>query len=100
MNIDARPRPCRCSEVTVYGEIWKITRRVQVRSSCVVTMFEPATPHEKELLRVALTGEVQAVLSLPVDVRDLQARLMVCMYTDNGHRGKTAILQVLRGYHV
>ena len=64
------------------------------------TMFGPVTPHEEELLRAALTGAVQAVLSLPVGVRDLQVRLMVCMYTDNENRGKSATLQVLRGYRV
>ena len=100
MNIEARPRPCRCCAVTVYGEIWRRTWQIQVRRSCVVTMFGPATPHEEEQFWVALTGAVQAVLSRPVDVRDLQARLMVCMYTVNEHRGKTATLQVLRGYRV
>ena len=63
-------------------------------------MFGPVTPDEEELLRIALTGAVQAVLSLLVDLRDLQVRLMVCMYTDNEHRGKSATLQVLRGYRV
>ena len=66
----------------------------------VRTIFGPATPHEEELFRVALTGAVQAVLSLPVGVKDLQARLMVCVYIGNEHRGKTPTLQVLRGYRV
>ena len=100
MDIYARPRPCRCCAVTVYGNILKSTRRIQEIISCLVTMFGPTTPHEGERFWVALTGAVQAVLSLPVDVRDLQTRLMVSMYTDNEHRGKTATLQVLRGYRV
>ena len=52
------------------------------------------------MFRVALMGVVGAGLSLPVDIKNLQARLMVCMYIGIEHRGKTATLQVLRGYRV
>ena len=43
---------------------------------------------------------MQAVLSLQVNVKDLKSRLMVSVYIGNEHRGKTATLQVLRGYRV
>ena len=66
----------------------------------VRTKFGPVTPDEEERFWVALMEAVQAVLSLPVDVRDLQVRLMVCVYTGNEHRGKSATLQVLRGYRI
>ena len=38
--------------------------------------------------------------SLLVNVKDLQARLVVSVYIGNEHRGKTATLQVLSGYRV
>ena len=48
-------------------------------------MFGTATPDEKELSRVALSGAAQPVLSLPMNVKDLQARLMVCVDIGNEH---------------
>ena len=63
--------------------------RVVGGQTYICTMFRPATPHEEELFRVTLTAGVQAVFSLPV-----------CVYIGNEHRGKTATLQVLRGYRV
>ena len=39
-------------------------------------------------------------LLLPVNVKDLQARLVVSMYIGNEHRGKTATLQVLCVYRL
>ena len=63
-------------------------------------MFGPATRHEEEMFRVTLTAAVQAVLSVPVDVKDLQGRLVVSVCIGNERRGETATLQMLRGYRV
>ena len=49
------------------------------------TMFGPATSDNEELSRVALKEAVQPVLSLPMNVKDLQVRLMVCIHIGNEH---------------
>ena len=49
------------------------------------TMFGLATSGNEELSRVALSEAVQPVLSLPRNVKDLQARLMVCIHIGYEH---------------
>ena len=51
----------------------------------VRTMFGPATPDEEEMSWVALSEAVQPVLSLPLNVKDLQGRLMACIHIGNEH---------------
>ena len=64
------------------------------------TTFGPAILDKEGLFRVALKGEVQPIIWIPAEAKDMQAKLTVCTHMGNGHRGTATTFQVMRSYCV